>query len=56
MIPLPVIALAAMVAHIDPWATFKAIGKEAGLSDSQISYYIRINERAGWRSPERRVR
>ena len=27
-----------------------------GMSDSQISYYIRINTRAGWESPERRKR
>jgi hypothetical protein len=56
MIPIPLLALAAMIHHIDPWATFRVIGREAGLSDSQIGYYIRINTRAGWESPERRKR
>lgn len=56
MIPIPVIALYAMVLSIDPWAEFRRIGLEAGLTREQIAYYIKVNERAGWESPERRKR
>jgi hypothetical protein len=37
---------------IDPWWDVRRMAYGYGLSKNDVDYFIRVNEKSGWRSPE----